>query len=41
MLHLEALCTVRLSLLVFGTCLMLTDHRANKWTDLAVYGVAP
>ncbi len=41
MLHSKALRAVRLSLLVFSTGLVLTDHCANKWTDLAVNGVAP
>ena len=41
MLYAETLCAVRLALLVFGTGLVLTDHRADKWTDLAVNGIAP
>jgi hypothetical protein len=41
MLHSESVCALRLVLLVFDTCVMLTDHRADKWTDLAVDCVAP
>ena len=41
MLHSEALCAVRLMLLVFGTDLVLADHRVDECTGLAVNGVAP
>lgn len=41
MRHSDALCAVRLLLLVFGTGLVLTDHGADKCSGLAVNRVAP